>query len=266
MKITKNIFNVLMAGLVATTMWSCDDEVEYTPAEKSPVAETQVYFMDNGSSEMILSKDATSFTVVVGRANSSAAQSIPLHVTNPNNTIFTSVPETVEFAAGESEKEITIQVSEDMAFFQSYPLQIEIPAEYVNPYVEQTNHPVLALNVSKEDYAPYAVGTYSSWWYEESWEQVLEYSDYLGRYRFSDLFVEGYDVEFTWDGGAALSFLSSAVVTGIVHPTYGAVTAEVLSQTQYVAAENTFYLAFKWTVSAGSFGSAYDTFVVTELK
>lgn len=266
MKVRNNIINALMAVLVAATIWSCDDDVEYTPAEQAPVAETQVYFIQNETSEFILSKEATSFTVVVGRANNSSAQSVPLKVTNPNNTIFTSIPETVEFAAGESEKEITIQVSNEMPFFKSYPLQLEIPAEYVNPYIEQTNHPVLALNVSKEDYSPYAVGTYYSWWYEETWEQVLEYSEYLGTYRFADLWVEGVDVEFSWDGSAKVTFPSSTLVTGIVHPSYGAVSAKVLAQTQYVAAQNTFYLAFQWTVSAGSFGSAYDTFTITELK
>lgn len=264
MKTRKNIFSVLLASLVATTFWSCDDEVEYTPAQESLVTETQVYFIDNGSSELIIGKDDTSFSVVLGRKDNSIAQNITLKVINPNDTVFTSVPTTVEFAVGESEKELVIQVSEKMKFFQSYPLEIVLPEEYVNPYIEQDNQSFVALNVSKEDYAPYAVGTYYSWWYDESWEHVMEYSEYLGRYRFADLWAEGYDVEFTWDG-TTITCLNSKNPSGYIHPTYGMVTAEIQA-TKYNAEQNAFLFQYKWTVSAGSFGAGVDSFVITELK
>ena len=264
MKTIKNIFNILLTCAVVTAFWSCEDEVKYTPAEQSPVAETQVYFMDNEGSGLILAKTATEFNVRVGRTNSGAAQSIPVLVTNPNDSVFTNVPATIEFAAGETETNLTIQLGDKMKYFTGYYLKLEIPAEYVNPYIEQENHPEIILNVSKEDYAPYAVGQYYSWWHDATYEMVLEYSEYLGRYRFSDLWAEGYDVEFTFDG-TTIKMLSSKMQSGYVHSTYGMVTAEY-QDSAFRPETNTFLFQYKWTVSAGSFGSGVDQFVVTEYK
>lgn len=264
MKTRKNIFNVLLTCFVATALWSCDDEVEYTPAEQSPVAETQVYFLDNESSELILTKDATSFIVRVGRTNSGSAQSIPLTVTNPNDSVFTSVPATAEFAAGETETEVTIQLGEKMQYFKGYYLKLAVPAEYVNPYIEQENHPELILNVSKEDYVPYAVGEYYSWWHDATYEQVMEYSEYLNRYRFANLWADGYDVEFTWDG-TTITCLNTTVQSGYVDSYYGMVSATIQA-TKYYPEYNVFLFQYKWTVSAGSFGSGVDQYTITELK
>jgi len=264
MKTIKNIFNVLLTCAVVTAFWSCEDEVEYTPAEQSPVAATQVYFMDNEGSGLIVAKDATEINVRVGRADGNGALSVPLIISNPNNDVFTSVPATAEFAAGETETNVTIQLSEAMQYFTSYYLKLQIPAEYVNPYIEQENHPEIVLNVSKEDYAPYAVGQYYSWWYDETYEMVLEYSEYLGRYRFSDLWADGYDVEFTFDG-TTIKMLTSKMQSGYVHATYGMVSAEYQASA-FRAESNTFLFQYKWTVSAGSFGTGVDQFVVTEYK
>lgn len=68
-----------------------------------------------------------------------------------------------------------------------------------------------------------------------------------------------------WDGGAKFTCLVAKLPTGIVHPSYGMVTAEC-QNTAYREAEQTFLFQYKWTVSAGSFGSGIDSFEVTEWK
>lgn len=68
-----------------------------------------------------------------------------------------------------------------------------------------------------------------------------------------------------WDGGAKFTCLVAKLPTGIVHPSYGMVTAEC-QNTAYREAEQTFLFQYKWTVSAGSFGSGVDSFEVTEWK
>lgn len=255
---------IALLSVLALNFTACTEEVEYTPAEVSPVAETQVYFMASNSAAPILQKADTQFSVLVGRVNGGSAQSVPLKVTNPNADVFV-VPETIEFAAGETEKELVIQATDKMELAKSYYLKLEIPEEFVNPYAEQENHPIIVMNVLKEDYEPYAVGTYTAGFFSnQSWEQVMEYSPALDMYRFPDLWANGYDIEFTWDG-TTIKCAKATVQTGYVHPTYGMVSA-TSEATLYREATNAFLFQYKWTVSAGSFGSFVDMFVVEELK
>lgn len=257
------IFKLALSAFVALSFTACTEEVDYTPATPSNVND-QVYFLASNSAAPVMQKADTQFTVLVGRDNSSAAQSVPLKVTNPNADIFT-VPETIEFAAGEAEKELVITTSEKMELAKSYYLKLEIPEEFVNPYNAQDNHPILVMNVLKEDYEPYAVGTYTAGFFSnQSWEQVMEYSPALDMYRFPDLWANGYDVEFKWDG-TKITCAKTTVQSGYVHPTYGMCSATA-EATAYRAESNAFLFQYKWTVSAGSFGSYVDQFILEELK
>ena len=263
-KSMNKIFKLALCSVLALNFTACTEEVDYTPAQPSEVADTQVYFLASNSAAPIMQKADTQFTVLVGRANNGSAQSVPLKVTNPNPDIFT-VPATIEFAAGEAEKELVIQTSEKMELAKSYYLKLEIPEEFVNPYKEQENHPILVMNVLKEDYEPYAVGTYTSGFFSnQSWTQLMEYSPALDMYRFPDLWANGYDVEFKWDG-AKITCAKTTVQSGYVHSTYGMCSATV-EATAYREAQNAFLFQYKWTVSAGSFGSYVDQFILEELK
>jgi hypothetical protein len=54
--------------------------------------------------------------------------------------------------------------------------------------------------------------------------------------------------------------------TGYVHPSYGMVVAKVLgSNNGFDPETNTFYFAYQFIVSAGSFGADYDTFEIKEM-
>lgn len=256
------IFKLALCSVLALNFAACTEEVDYTPAEQSQVTD-QVYFMASNPAAPVMAKEDTQFTVLVGRDNSSAAQSIPLIVTNPNEDIFT-VPSSIEFAAGETEKELVIQASSNMELFQEYYLKLEIPEEFTNPYKEQENHPIVIMNVIKEDYVPYATGTYTSNFFGSSWSQLMEYSPILDMYRFPDLWANGYDVEFSWDG-SKIKCAKTTVESGYVHPTYGMCSA-TSEATAYRAESNAFLFQYKWTVAAGSFGSYVDQFVLEELK
>ena len=257
------IFKLALCAVVALGFTACTEEVDYTPAQQSAVEDSQVYFMASNSSAPVMQKDDTSFSVLVGRANGGSAQSIPVIATNPNADIFT-VPATIEFAAGETEKELVIQTSAKMELAKSYYLKLEIPEEFVNPYKEQENHPILIMSVLKEDYEPYAVGTYTSNFFGSSWKQEMEYSPALDMYRFPDLWADGYDVEFNWDG-ETIKCAKTTVKSGYVHKKYGMCSATV-EATAYREAQNAFLFQYKWTVSAGSFGSYVDQFILEELK
>lgn len=100
-----NIFHLLLAGAFAAGVSSCIDEVKYTPAEDVPMAE--VYFSTGNPTQESLEEGQTSFTVLLGRANAGAEQTVTVHHTVASDStgldidgVFT-IPESVTFAEGE---------------------------------------------------------------------------------------------------------------------------------------------------------------------
>lgn len=259
MKNIKNILGILLLGLIATTVCSCDDEINYSPGEPSPFAESKVFFAKDNVYDHILGISDTEVSFFLERTDANGALTVDLTAEGYDPEIFI-VPASVEFAAGETKKEVKIQVN-NMEMFTNYSLKkISIPADLVNPYKDYS---AISLNVYKEDYAPYAKGVYTSTFFGDEWEQLLEYSQILDTYRFSDLYVEGYDFFFTWDGGTTMKLKTTDTATGYVHPSYGMVTARAVA-TLYDAATETMKFQYNWIVSAGSFGAYVESFAITE--
>lgn len=81
--------------------------------------------------------------------------------------------------------------------FTTYLLSIAINPSFTTPYAESDVYPRAELNIVKEDYKPYATGTY----YPEFWEDdegnlletdlTMEYSEILDSYRLSKCWGEG---------------------------------------------------------------------------
>lgn len=83
-------------------------------------------------------------------------------------------------------------------------------------------------------------------------EVKVEYSEVGDRYRITGAWTDGVQFSFSPSSGAVYP---SSIVTGALHPKYGAVsaTAGTVSQED----DKTFVFTFTWRVSAGSFGQ-YD--------
>ena len=247
MKINK-IFLLAAMALTGMGLASCSSDDDFTPGK--PAGSNNVYFTNQAAQALDLS--ASSFTITLGRADAGSALSVPLKQLQVD-PVFT-VPATAEFAAGATETEVTIQISGDAEPFTDYQLRLAIPEEYTSPYIQQDDVPELNILVHKEDYKDWAeVEYYDDFWMEDSWEDVLQYSATLDLYRIAP-----------WVAGNYLYFktYTGANVTGLVHSSYGAVSATWDTSSGfsgYVADEDTYYVLFKWTVSAGSFGSYYNT-------
>lgn len=259
MKTMRNILSILFLGFIATAVCSCNDEIDYTPGEPSAISESKVFFSEDNVYDFILGVSDSEVSIFLERTDASGALKVDLLAEDYDAAIF-SVPSSVEFAAGETKKEIKIQVN-NMEMFTNYSLKkLSIPSELVNPYKDYS---AVSLNAYKEDYAPFAKGMYTSNFFGDQWEQVLEYSPILGLYRFSDLYVTDYDFLFTWDGASTVKMQTAKTQTGYVHPSYGMVTAQ-FQASKYVEETQTLMFQYAWTVSAGSFGSYVETFAITE--
>lgn len=108
------------------------------------------------------------------------------------------------------------------------------------------------------DYKPYGQGTWTSVMFGSSWKVDVEYSTVGNRYRIKSLYKDGYGFSFTPNGSNVTVYPNGAIETGYIHATYGMVSITDQGST-YNAASKTFTFNFKFTVSAGSFGTKVET-------
>lgn len=272
MKINK-IFLLAAMALTGMGLASCSSDDDFTPGK--PAGSNNVYFTNQAAQTLDLS--ASSFTITLGRADAGSALSVPLKQLQVD-PVFT-VPATAEFAAGATETEVTIQISGDAEPFTDYQLRLAIPEEYTSPYIQKDDVPELNIFVHKEDYVLYATGTFNeNVLFGNSWEQTIEYSATLDVFRMPGVFASGTnwyflwneksgdDCEFSWCNASGKAV--SKFDTGYVHSSYGMIAANDISDDKtfvgYDADDNAFYFPLEFTVSAGSFGSDFDT--LTDVK
>ncbi len=277
------VVGAMLVGAFAFSACSNDDD--YKAGE--PAGVNNVTFL--AYSAPIMAKTATTFDVVLNRHTTSGTLSVPVEkVIVPTGW---NVPETANFAAGDSLATITVTPSTDMALNTEYQFYIRIPESYTNSY-KQNNGEVntYSVNVVKEDYEKFATGTYDEeFFFGEQWPVTIEYSPALDVYRIKNMLgdvaeASGYHFYFKWnketgekqsfkmcgsDGGTATS-----VQAGFSYGSYGMVSFKWSAATNnpadytgedndnafggYLASENMFVLVWTHTVSAGSFGAGTD--------
>ena len=275
MKINK-IF--LMAGLAVMGLMatSCsDDDNDYTPGK--PAGGNNVVFINETNQTLALT--ATEFTVELRRDSSAmgSEQTVPLEIIECASVL--TCPTSATFASGSAVTSITVGVSGDAKPYEEYILRARIPEDYTNPYKVQSGSPQLNMIVMKEDYKPFATAAFTSWFFEETWPINIEYSEYLDMYRIKDLYIEESGCNYYYklgkaneDGLIPMTMCNAdgtkmtKLASGYVHKTYGMVSTTWLSSnfTGYDPEDDAYYIPFQWTVSAGSFGSGYESFVINK--
>lgn len=269
MKNLKYKFGVLMSFLAIAALSSCTEEVEYTPAEPAAVETSEYYFTQDTETGLVIGQSDKVIVAEVNRVNTEGEETLDLIVTNPTSEYFT-IPSSVTFADGEATAQIVVEVSDSLPLFENFQFSIQIPEKFVNPYIAENNNPTLHYVVQRDDYLPYAAGVYYSYWWEQEYEMVLEYSEVLGLFRFKNFcLMDGYHVTFKFNPETnEIVMTSAAYPSGYVHSAYGMVTAEVYNKgtlNSFDPETMLFKFAYKWTVAAGSFGAGYDYFSVTEI-
>ncbi|WP_321334732.1 hypothetical protein [uncultured Bacteroides sp.] len=267
MKLLNNLFLVL-AGITVFTLTACGDDDNYSPGEVTNEEGLNVYFEASNNSSPVLGPTDTEFTLTVSRNKKGSAISVPLEVSKVYADLFT-VPSSVDFEADEDTKTITIKVSDKMEMFTSYHLALSLDPSYTLPYVSNPDaYPNMELNIVKEDYAPYAEGTYISEGWETNENVTLEYSEILDNYRLKSCWGEGTgNVVFTWDGTSEVKLVTTSIPTGLIDSDYGAVTVLESDENPctYDGATKTFTFPLEWTVSAGSYGVYNDFFTIESM-
>jgi hypothetical protein len=282
--IMKKLLNLKYMTLFAVLALfsACTEEDDYTPAQPSAVEETEYFFNREQATSAVLPLSASEYVVVLERVNNEETVTLNLNV-NAVDSVFT-VPKTVTFEAGANTAEILIAINDNMAVFEDYAVEISLPEEYINPY-KMDNYSVFVLKLKKDDYAPYAKGIYN-WGFapilvkgaELKFEQEILYSEYLDTYRMISPWSTPAATYVAWGCGAEpgenvefqineetgeVTLLQEVMTCGLIHPSYGSVYANFVSGN--VDEEGNINFEYKWTVSAGSFGSAIDQLQIVEI-
>ena len=173
----KNIFRILCtAAVVMAAAVSCSTKEEYQPAE-APTG-PQVYFLNTNSTSYSLPTTATSFSVKLGRANTSDAYTATISSVVPcdeDGIPYFDVPSTVSFAAGQSVVDIPVTFSTDVLGYdntQSVTLTL-------NDVSSTTPYGLSELTVSAVVPSPWtSLGTATfveNWWFGDSYKfEILQ--------------------------------------------------------------------------------------------
>lgn len=264
---------------------ACSDDDDYKAGE--PAGENNVTFLTY--SNPVMEKTATSFDVVLNRHTTQGTLSVPLEkALVPEGW---NVPETANFAAGDSLATITVTPAADMSLNTDYDFVLRVPESYTNSYMQKNGEVnTYKVEVVKEDYVPFATGTYDETFFTKAqWPVTIEYSPALDIYRIKSMLepvddVAGYHFYFKWnketgekqkftqcasDGGKQTSAQAGFTYGdyGMVSFAWAAATNDPAKYTDeankgnfggYLASENMFVLPWKHNVSAGSFGVGTD--------
>ena len=271
-KLFKN--SLIALAVLALGISSCTEECDYTPAKPSSVETNDFYFNANQPASELLGIAETVYTVTLERANADEEQTININAI-ADEEIF-NIPATATFAAGESTTDIVIGLSEKMEPFKNYKFELSLPMELINPY-KTDNNSVCIVTLMKEDYKPYAKSIYTWNFLGLQYYQEIEYSEFLGKYRMiapfstpaSAYVAAGYSAEqgdnvvfAINEETGAITLDNTSFISGLIHPSYGSVTANFEAG---AVQEGVLLFQYKWTVSAGSFGSYVDQVNIVEV-
>jgi len=299
----KNISIIWAILFAIIAMLSCKDEVpEREPSPLTNPNANMVYFLPQ-KSNIFIPKTVSSFEVKVGRMVTTSALSVDLLLSSTTNALIT-IPKSISFAA--DEEEITFEVKiENVEYMKSYHFSIAIDVEQTSPYTKDSAefngrkvpvYPVIALNVTKEDFEPYGKGIYTfgviggsrNWW-DKVREVEMMYSPLTKKYRIKDFCgFEGYHINFLLDSSAVTmvdlyneisvviedeeeveKILYSGFESGYVYPNRGMIVATINARKfEYKEETKEFYFDFYWRTLVWQIGfpegNSPDKFTITE--
>ena len=258
--------------LAAVACAACEDDPTREPSPVTPENCQDVYFPIENINSATVSPTDTEISLTVVRSLSADAAEVPVRITalHPECFVF---PETISFAAGETEAEYVIGMTESMEPFEEYALTLEIAPEYADYYTQKEDGSARwNLSVMKSDFQPYAECTFTCALFRNPWKQEMAYSKILDQYRLTDVWDDGLHLDFTWDGGDTFhpvgtvrSDGSIQIYIGPYDPTHD-MYLFCPADCSYDAANKRFVMYPDWYVTGyGNQGTKLTYFTIDEL-
>lgn len=265
MKIFKKLAYMSALAMLATGIAACSDDDDYTRAKPVPEDCMQVYFSELNESAYELAPDVLASTKIdlsVMRLQTADAASVPVKVYQTGDVFV--VPATVEFAAGQATA--TLSVSFKEAATGEYSLRLAIEDEqYADPYKVVEGSPIFGINLNVVKWNLLGTGTYTytGWWEDTQTGLELYQRDGTTEYKFTD-WGGGIELFFNCDEAGNITVPQQYI--GANHSSYGQIfitSANANAPSRYDAATKTYYFNCRYIVSAGSFGTFSESYVLT---
>lgn len=260
-----DIIRYMALAAVSVLALSCSKDEPQSAGDSDDCYD--VYFEGGQSDDYEVDQSAqAALTFTVARSNVKGDIIVPLKLEASETSIFAMT--SLQFADGQSKSSFTLYF--DNAKVQKvYDVKISIEdPRYARVY--GLNDTSIEFTVVREDYDVYAYGYYNSnllVYPSSTWEQYLEYSPTLDTYRFPDLFTDGYDVKFKWDGGLNVTMLEDTFDTGMGYQdaegnSLGNITGDIV-KAEYDPATGMFSFTYEYNVVGyGGFGELMDQYLV----
>lgn len=264
----KFINKYMFIALAACALASCsDDDYTYVAGEQEASDRPNVYFhiSDMSSSVELDPTDVTELDIPIYREKSNATQAltVPLEVSVNTESTFT-VPESVTFAAGDTVA--TVHVTFPNAVVgTSYTLVIDVPNDYMTLYKDMGSDWIVSYKttITRVQWNLVGTGTFTYTAFfsgDDAGLELYQRADKPEMFRIPNT-LGGVNFTFTWDQKTNDVVVDDFYI-GYDHSTYGSVYLNDAGGSYFDPETNTFYFNDEYTVSLGSFGSAYEMFTL----
>jgi len=199
----KNFKYILTSLALFVILISCNKDAVMPTINSSDIGSVDAAFTSTVLVYSLTEADNGELKVKIQRGNDQSAATVPITVTGTGTSFFTLQSNSVQFAAGESTKDIiftyslgavepavkyifTIAISDETMVSKSKVSSIRVEAELPLDYVLLGN------------------GTFESEFFGDSWSQPVMVATITPTYKFyklSGCYTEGYDISFSVKDG-----------------------------------------------------------------
>ncbi|GHT15545.1 hypothetical protein FACS189432_02340 [Bacteroidia bacterium] len=231
----------------------------YTPEK------TQVSFQIQQLALNLTDDDGTVLKIALNRSDTKGSYEVPITFTS-NSTLFTMSSASISFKDGEgiAYAEIAHPLASELSATATYSLKVKYDSELKSPSGIDS---VMISAKRQLTWVKVGGGIFSSEWFEDEWEQDLQRAvEAPTLYRLPACYYTGYDMLFTLNADNSISYETQQF--GYNHSSYGMASWR-MPRAQYQdygeprKEGNVFLFLPEITVSAGTFGQAWEEF---ELK
>jgi hypothetical protein len=219
----KNINRILTisVGIFVLLLTACMEE-DIPKREPSPEVSSdnaKVYFPNSNASSYELDEDDTSISLTIKRANTSGAVTVPITVLRNDSNIFV-IPESVGFEDSEDEVNFNVTFSGAIPATE-YKFEIIVEGDdLVDPYTIIQGAPSIEVSIALIKWEKFATGEYGITLLDITKTMDLYKAEGSNKYRFYDVWIDGVNWDFEWDGGKQVIPSGEAIDAGGAYPFY----------------------------------------------
>ncbi len=244
----KIIYLITIIGLFVGVA-SCKDEgTLYDMTDK-----VEASFPSSRVSYSMAAEDGNKITVEMWRGNTKGAVSVPVEISNETEGVFTPEKNSFDFADGENKAYLTFNYPDINEFGgEIYKIVMEIGEDYLSPAG------ISKITISaqrKLTYKSIGIGTFTSEFFEDSWDQEVQKAEEADYYRLPDLYAKGTAIVFSVQDGQ-IDFEKQE--TGVVDADYGMISWDPYFLEHASIDGKIYTFVPRFVVSVGSFGGFYE--------